>query len=264
MKKTKKGILKHLGAVKRATTYHLTNKRGLSDRNKGANAIRNIAVHVANLEKQGFIKKTEQETIREGKYRTQYYELTKKGSSFLGIPHSVDFPIRYPSFEHQYGLLTAVSAIYLAKGEDCIVEYPSNKRELGYRPDAVMYFADITYIVEFERSKGMSELSKHMIAREKTVNFEKLCKGSKFVYIINTTKSKNKNKLFTKAVNPVYLYDEHNPTEKRVEQFLQEFLQRPEIKALPSYKYRFQTLHNFEKYGEGVFYAPSKKEKFKI
>ncbi len=262
MRDTKLGILKHIGTTKRATHYHLTGVRGISDRAKGASALRNIAHHVTSLEKMGLIKKTDQGVIREGKYRTQYYELTRKGAEKLGWPHSVDFPISYPSFEHQYGLCTAISSILINQDEPVVIEYPTNKAKYGYRPDCVMHFPDKSYIVEFERSKGMDELVKHVRAREKQLITTDLPKNHKFIYVLNITKSKNKNNLFSMAVDPIYIYDEYNQNEKREEEFMAEFLK--EIKDLPSWRYRVQILPNFEKFGQSIWFAPGKKETFKL
>jgi hypothetical protein len=255
-------ILNHLGTTKRATIYHLTNKRGMGLNTKASNSARGMAFRIAYLEKNGFIKKTDQGIVREGVYRTQYYELTKKGASRIGRNHSVDFPIHYPSIEHQYGLNTIVSSIYLNQDEPVVAEYPADKKKYGYRPDCVMHFLDKSYIVEFERSKGMDELVKHVRQRDKILDTKSLPKDHKFIYVLNITKSKNKNNLISMAVDPVYIYDEYNQNEKREEEFMLEFMDK--IKDLPSWRYRVQILPNFEKFGEAIWYAPGKKEKFKL
>jgi len=262
MRSPKLKILEHIGDCKRVTHYHLTNKRNINAKEGGASKLRNITVHITGLEKAGYVRKADQGIIREGRYRTQYYELTRKGSEKVGIQNSCDFPIKYPSEEHQYGLQTAVTAVYLTRGERATIEYAPKKTKYGYHLDALLHYHDRSYIVEFERSKGLLELANEIRTRDKLLNFKKLCDGSKILYVINCTKNKNKESLNTKSVNPIYLYDEVNEAEKRVEQFLNELLN--ELKDLPSWKYRFACLHEFEQFGEGIWRAPGKKETFKI
>lgn len=258
MKQTKIEILKYFGAVRRATHYHLANMKGLSTPgSKGANRIRNVAYHLKQLTAMKLITPCSQaeSSVYSEKYRHQYFELTTKGAREVGIEDHKLFGIfstHDPSYPHQYGLQTAISSIYLNCGFSHFKAYfPADKKELGYRPDAIIETNKGKFIIEHERCKSMNDLVKDIRKRDKLVTK----KGYQFLYIINVDRAKN-------SVDPTWLYDHESKFEKGVEQFMKDLLH--EIRDLPSYKYRFQVLHNFERFGDGVWLAPGKKETFKL
>lgn len=259
MRGTKRKILEYIGTVGMVTHFHTVCFRDLkTPKTTGYNMMRSVARIFLILERDGLIRRiaTPLDEIEKRKYRYHYYELTKKAGNLLDIedykPKGRFSPDQL--FAHQYGLQTIISSLYFNSDFPMFkVDYPTDNKELGYRPDAIIDTGKCKLIIEHEKSRSMEEMIKVVLHRDSLVNRN----GYKFVYIFNV----NRHKSF---VDPVAMYIKDSPYEKSVDQFLKDFLAHPKIKALPSWKFRFQTLHNFEKFGDGIFYAPGKKETYKL
>lgn len=224
--------------------------------------MRNTAFHFKALIAQKLIKPCRQDinTLYSGMYRTQYFELTEKAREALEAPNPATFSISSPHHQHQYGLQIVMSSLYkIFEDKSVFIDYKNEdyfSEDYKYHPDAVMEVDGKRYIIEFERSRGLNELANEMIKRDKKIN------NATFIYVICATFSKNKSSTNDYTVKPTEIYDRINPLEKRVESFVTALM--PLIKDLPSHKYYIACLHEFDKFNQGIWRKPGKRETFKI